>query len=269
MSVAPQPMSFVECRFGDFSGFVRKGFDTPELFSFLSEMEGRIKEIEKRHYDPFRFLKPTDRMVTVVDIPFAGGVEKAVLKQDDFLRDFNLVKFLKYAFKRSRGQRAWLSANAMADVGLSVPLPIAYMERRRFGFFLKGYLFMEYIDGANSLVHALGAGGARLLAKVARAVRELHDSGFFHGDLKPSNMLVREEGGEPRVYFIDLEDMRMVGAVNVSMRTRDLIRLLEDISVVDSGYPSIVLSAYSAERGDDASDTAASEAVECFQRVDG
>ncbi len=64
------------------------------------------------------------------------------------------------------------------------------------------YVVMPLIEG-RSLSDALDGGdlgarsGARLVAKVARAVDHAHDQRVLHRDLKPENVIVRDDTGEP------------------------------------------------------------------------
>ena len=77
------------------------------------------------------------------------------------------------------------------------------------------YQIFEYIDGVN-LRDLLYQGISiavfnDLISHVLRALGRLHDAGLFHGDLKPENIVVDDEGevflldGAPDVRFLDVE----------------------------------------------------------------
>ena len=71
------------------------------------------------------------------------------------------------------------------------------------------YLVMEYVDGV-SLSRALKVEKRltpdrciRLMLQVARALKHAHRHGMVHRDLKPGNLLIKEEEGEEVVKVVD------------------------------------------------------------------
>src|SRR5262249_31273507 len=80
------------------------------------------------------------------------------------------------------------------------------------------YYAMEYLEGA-TLAEVVAEGGPmptgrviRLLAQAASALTEAHDIGLIHRDVKPSNMFLTEQGGEPDV--VKLLDFGLVKQVS-------------------------------------------------------
>jgi hypothetical protein len=98
------------------------------------------------------------------------------------------------------------------------------------------YLIAEALVGADTLSRfALGPGGIkgrdarrrrRILDAVARQVRRMHDAGVYTLDLQETNVMVAAgDGGEFRVYFIDLEDIRSAHRVSWKRRMLNLVHL--------------------------------------------
>ena len=80
------------------------------------------------------------------------------------------------------------------------------------------YQIFEYIDGVN-LRDLLYQGISiavfnDLISHVLRALGRLHDAGLFHGDLKPENIVVDDDGevflldGAPDVRSLDIKDIK-------------------------------------------------------------
>lgn len=232
---------FVDFKSKGFTGQIRKDYAAEDFVAFLKDLDDNIGEVEDRHYEGFD--KRTDRLVTTIEVPVGGEKRTLILKQDDFTRAFNISKSTKYTFKQSRGMRGWQEANRMLDAGISVPVPVAYFEKRSVGVFKKGYFLMEYVEGSKSLRDSLGRGkeaDALLLKKAGETIRRLHEMGATHGDLKSTNFLVKE--GE--IFLIDSEDVKSGIEVKTQMRLKNLGRLLkslkgdmeENIRVVFDGY---------------------------------
>jgi tRNA A-37 threonylcarbamoyl transferase component Bud32 len=60
---------------------------------------------------------------------------------------------------------------------------------------------------------------------LARLIRQLHERGLAHRDLKAANILTSERAGDPRFWFIDLVGVRRM-SINAKRRAQNLARLL-------------------------------------------
>lgn len=234
----------IEYNKNGYKGFVRRGYDQAPFLEYLSAIDEHVKEVEARHYK--NFDAPTDRMVTTVEAPFLGGPRTLMLKQDDFTRSFNASKSVKYAFKRSRGLKGWEAANMLLDGFVLVPEPLAYIEKRSMGAFKKGYLFMEYIEGAVLLRDAVKENTDReqLIVEAGSIMRKVHDLGCVHGDMKSTNFLVKGTGNEKRVYLIDFEDVSFSKKVAKKERINDIMRFIESIEDITKAEVNALLTSY-------------------------
>ena len=239
---------FIEFNNNGYKGSIRRGYHSEPFIEYLNNIDENITDVVKAHYAKFPsdVPAPTDRMVTIIDVPSIGGTMKIFLKQDDFVRAFNFQKSFKSIFKMSRGMKGWVAANRLLDGFVMVPEPIAYIERRGLLRFKKGYFFMEYIEGSLNLGDKLkdGKDRVRLIVQVGDLLRSLHELNCSHGDMKASNFLVGDEGDRYKLYLIDTEDMRFHKKISKMNRMKDLLRFTRSIPNVADEDMDMLLSGY-------------------------
>ncbi len=145
----------------------------------------------------------------------AGGVEY-ILKRED-----------PGALGRSRLLREMRRAAALATAGVACVVPAAWARQGR-----RACLLLPRIGDATSGLHLIKEGVWRALEPAARraalkaaaeAIASLHDAGYAHRDLNPSNLLFEGAGGEDvRVLLLDVGGARRGGR---GARASDLARL--------------------------------------------
>lgn len=60
---------------------------------------------------------------------------------------------LKHTLQRGRYRRAWVASHFLAQRGVHVPQPHAYIEEGRFGVIVGNALVTEYLDGCQNVEH--------------------------------------------------------------------------------------------------------------------
>ncbi len=91
-----------------------------------------------------------------------------------------------------RARRAWRMGIALAASGFAAPEGV--LVGRRGG---EGVLVTRDVGGRpllDAVATAVGTAKRELLHALGRAVGALHAAGFVHGDLVPSNVVVRDDG---------------------------------------------------------------------------
>ncbi|HWP59736.1 MAG TPA: lipopolysaccharide kinase InaA family protein [Candidatus Acidoferrales bacterium] len=143
---------------------------------------------------------------------------------------------IKDLFRSSRARRTWLAANSLHMRGIFVALPLAYLERRRFGFLLESYILTAAVDGEplRDILRRYRDFGyplsekRTLLGALARVVKRLHESGVACRDLKASNLVVdKSESGSFRFHIVDFDGVYF-GRVGWRRRMKNLARLAEE-----------------------------------------
>ena len=132
---------------------------------------------------------------------------------------------LKNRLRSSSALRSWIAGQSVRDRGLPTARPLAVLHRTRAGLPREGYLIFEFVADADDLPRAIAGatldGRRQLLDDLGRLIRDLHDRGVSHRDLKAPNILVA--GGKP--ILIDLVGVGLGLHVSDRERIRNLARL--------------------------------------------
>ena len=144
---------------------------------------------------------------------------------------------LKNLFRTSRAKRVWKVAQTLVASNIPTPLPISFLEQRKGRLLIKSFFISQKIDGArplNAAIHELKATRSSydtrqkkmLIQQVAHLVKNLHECGICHRDLKSSNILVQKTAGQIyNLYLVDLDSAQVQTRLRVKERIRDLARL--------------------------------------------
>ena len=159
-------------------------------------------------------------MDTVLDAPATkitrdarSGVSLLSLQQNYYVKTFfGPGNRLQYLLRIGRYQRELGNLRYFASLGLATPPLAAHGHTLHWGLLQKAALVTREVTGAPTLKQFMAAGrlyaggvkGARrILDQLADATRALHQRGFYHGDLKARNILVRDDNQGPRLFFFD------------------------------------------------------------------
>jgi len=125
----------------------------------------------------------------------------------------------KDLLRDSRAFRALKQADALSRERFHVPQVILAGEQRKYGFLKKAFLLTEGVAGLSlpaylqrAYLPPLDSSVLRKkrqsLRQLALEVRRLHQTGFVHGDLIPSNILVRDEPEKTTCFYLDHDRTR-------------------------------------------------------------
>jgi 3-deoxy-D-manno-octulosonic acid kinase len=113
--------------------------------------------------------------------------------------------------------------------GVPTPEPLALLALRGPGPLFRGWLAVEWLEGARDLASRYAAGEPPTEEELALAmtlVRRMHDAGVEHRDLNLGNLMLRGDAAERRVWVIDLDRARLhPDALPFALRQQALRRL--------------------------------------------
>ena len=195
---------YFRCRAGAWSLWIRREEWQPELWQVVLTL------IEKQ--------PPSKHPQTLqLDAPFgAGGGDVLFLK---IFHGSSGMRLFKDIFRASKALRSMRQGAALARFNFNVPRAVAAGEQREYRLLRKAFVLTLGLKGEALPVflrqHSLGVESMSWLEKrnglkqLALEVRRLHELGFVHGDLVPTNIFVArtaEKGN--RLFLMDNDRTR-------------------------------------------------------------
>jgi tRNA A-37 threonylcarbamoyl transferase component Bud32 len=118
--------------------------------------------------------------------------------------------------------RAWRNGMSLRLRELPTPKPLLLTHRRRWGMLVESFLITERVEDGVPVDRYLSEKCQRVpigerrravcafIEQVGRLLRQMHERGITHPDLKATNLLVSEskQGGPARFSFIDLDGVK-------------------------------------------------------------
>jgi len=172
-----------------FTGYLRREFINEALTECIENIEKYLKESQ--------IFK--DSRTTRAGIATLNNGKKV------FIKSFNnkgLLYTLKYIFRKARAFRVWNAARAMELSGAPTPRPIAALAEYKFGIPGNSYLIREVVPNVvDTLDFFKKMENDDNLKKVyinsaALLLKQIHDSGIYHGDAKCSNIYISQNDSE-------------------------------------------------------------------------
>jgi tRNA A-37 threonylcarbamoyl transferase component Bud32 len=153
-----------------------------------------------------------------------------------FLKRFNCKGWsysLKNVFRRSRAVRSWLVSWGFRLRSVPVPLPLVCLEERSMRLLGRSYILFDFVENSEPLSKFWPKAGAAarkdLLVGLGMMLGRMHFFGALHGDLKWSNILVRDQDCSA-LYLTDLDGSKIIGPKKYRVKRHDLDRFLLDLA---------------------------------------
>ncbi len=218
---------FNRLSFAGLRGFARRGEWKAELGEVL--------------LDPVRLreegtLKKESRSKALWEKEFIlqGQKKTLVIKQYKRKRGW---KAIRYLLRTSQSLRSWKGAYMLEIRKVNSTKAIAALERRDLFHRLRGAYFISekitdavsldtYITGITIGSKAESVNRQELIRSLAFFIRRIHTLGIYHGDMKATNILVREKSDGGLIFFLtDLDHIRAKHSPSRRQILRNLYQL--------------------------------------------
>ncbi len=143
----------------------------------------------------------------IVSVAGSGGMGVVYRAEQSNLSRTVALKVIRSEVADSRDYRARFLREARLAAAVNHPNVVSVFDVGEEGGDL--YIAMQWIDGVTlrKLINdhgALHAGRTvRIGVQTAHALGAVHDAGLIHRDVKPTNVLIRNIGGEDHAYLLD------------------------------------------------------------------
>jgi len=145
----------------------------------------------------------------------------------------NIFNQIVYAYFRD--SKAKKSYNYSLKIGKFTPQPISYIEFYRFGLLKESYFTSEHFNYDFTIREPLLESDFKDREKIfqafARFTLELHNSGIFHNDYSPGNILIKKEADNYIFKIVDINRM-MFYALNQEDRAKNFSKLWADNEIL-------------------------------------
>lgn len=139
----------------------------------------------------------------------------------------------KHTLKRARYRQGWVAAHHLRANGISVPTPLAYIERGALGIITGNILVSTYLGGQQNVETFLQmliqrkAGADTIqafLGALAQAINAFTDCGGRHGDMSGKNIFTADGR---HFSFIDLDDVTLEDVYDEGLRMKNHVQLYD------------------------------------------
>ena len=183
--------------------------------SFFAEKEGVVKE---------------DRRTAVTLFEFAG---KRICVKEYRYKSIGLK--LKELLRGSKARKGWVKGNEILERGIKGTNPVAFLEKRRWGYLQEAFLIMEthphFIELRRYLKDNFGDSQANLAKKkafikeLAAFIAKLYNLKIAHRDIKISNILVKEIDNSWCFALTDWEDLELDKQITGKRLIKGLVQM--------------------------------------------
>ena len=154
--------------------------------------------------------------------------KKLVIKRHNYKSRWQ--QFKRY-FRRTKSSRSWYFSQLLMQNKVSIPHPIAYIEKRIGPLRGMSYFMYEYVEGIQGEEYLRSMSNspeeaAHVITAILDIIDSMQDLQLIHGDIRLANFIFRKE----KLYLLDFDDVRRRSWYkSSSMKNRDIRGFRKDL----------------------------------------
>lgn len=185
--------------------FFKKSNVNTVLNSDFEYIRNEVEHISKIFDDSERVIHQGRNTLKVISV---GSLEM-VVKKFSIPNIFN--QFIYSTFRQSKAERSFYNSLEIIHRGFIAPIPIAYIEERKWGLLKDSYFLSVYEKEFKSIRPYMDGKlqNEELLQSFAKFTSQLHVSGILHEDYSPGNILWKQDQNDKTFSFCLVDVNRM------------------------------------------------------------
>lgn len=191
-------------------------------------------QTESGNSPPLKILKKSKSSEVIALTIQDGAIERKIIYKKIFAT--KMLDPLLSLFRPDGTSRSWTMGHALIIRQLPTPRPLAMWHTHSVGLKVDGVIITEeildamdlpkYLLKIEQLDEPLKTQVLRVLVnKVAHLIRKMHDLSVSHRDLKSPNLMVSENGGDLKIWLVDLVGVRTHTHLSDEKKAQNLARL--------------------------------------------
>lgn len=189
--------------------------------SKYKSLQSFINEIPKRFQEEGTTIYKSRNEIKVVDL---DGLS---LNIKEYKIPHLINRIVYSSFRKPKCLRSYEYAIKLRNMGIETPEPVAYIILSSGGIISKSY-FVSIQSDYDRRFYEFGKGGIigreAVLIAFAKYTANLHDSGIYHLDYSPGNILFCEKEGAVHFSLVDINRMKF-GRVSFNEGCKNFARL--------------------------------------------
>ncbi len=191
-------------------------------YQHLEDFLRSVAQGDYQREEVWRNRRNTVELVRVGDVPLVVKKYKRPTLANCLIYTF---------FRKNKAQKAWENAFLFQKLGLETATPVAYMVRKKWGFFHTAWFVSEYLPypGIEDAYLACSTDVEKkeLVEAFVDFTLHLHELGIVHRDYNRGNILVHRDAHGYHFALIDINRLwlKKNPGVRLSMRSLQMLNL--------------------------------------------